>query len=117
MPLAEGVRFGPYEILAPLGARGMGEVYRARDTRLDRTVAIKVLPSRIAAREDLARSIRTRGPRRFIVGLHLRCDLGLCQRQRIPLLIARVAHFSVAFLDSDRPRRVFPARAFFRCRI
>jgi eukaryotic-like serine/threonine-protein kinase len=53
MPLAAGVRFGPYEILAPLGAGGMGEVYKARDTRLDRTVAIKVLPSHIAAREDL----------------------------------------------------------------
>src|SRR5215471_12719832 len=44
MPLASGTRLGPYEILAPAGAGGMGEVYRAKDTRLERTVAIKILP-------------------------------------------------------------------------
>src|SRR5437867_10641644 len=48
MPLFAGTRLGPYEILAPLGAGGMGEVYRARDTRLDREVAIKVLPEHLA---------------------------------------------------------------------
>ncbi len=62
MPLKEGARLGPYEILAPLGAGGMGEVYRARDTRLDRTVAIKVLPEHLAqnpeARQRFEREAR-----------------------------------------------------------
>jgi serine/threonine protein kinase/Tol biopolymer transport system component len=49
MPLDSGTRLGPYEILAPLGAGGMGEVYRARDTRLDRTVAVKILPTHLSS--------------------------------------------------------------------
>src|SRR5499425_2263590 len=49
MTVAPGTRLGPYEILAPLGAGGMGEVYRARDTRLERTVAIKILPAQFSA--------------------------------------------------------------------
>ncbi len=48
MALAPGVRLGPYEIVSALGAGGMGEVYKARDTRLDRTVAIKVLATQDA---------------------------------------------------------------------
>src|SRR5438309_6043460 len=51
MPLSPGTRLGPYEILAPIGAGGMGEVYRAKDTRLDRSVAIKVLPELSASPE------------------------------------------------------------------
>jgi serine/threonine protein kinase len=49
MALTTGTRLGPYEILAAAGAGGMGEVYRARDSRLDRTVAIKILPEGFAA--------------------------------------------------------------------
>ncbi len=49
MPLTPGSRLGPYEILSPLGAGGMGEVYSARDTRLDRTVAVKVLPGHLSS--------------------------------------------------------------------
>src|SRR5215467_4877589 len=52
MPLTPGTKLGPYEIQSPLGAGGMGEVYRARDTRLDRHVAIKVLPTGFAKDGD-----------------------------------------------------------------
>jgi serine/threonine protein kinase len=48
MPLAPGTRLGAYEIVASIGAGGMGEVYRARDTKLNREVAIKVLPEHLA---------------------------------------------------------------------
>src|ERR1700738_160472 len=56
MLLAPGTKLGPYEILSPLGAGGMGEVYRARDTRLDRSVAIKILPAHLSA--DPERKLR-----------------------------------------------------------
>lgn len=53
MSLSAGTKLGPYEIQSPLGAGGMGEVYKARDTRLDRTVAIKILPSHLSDSADL----------------------------------------------------------------
>ena len=59
MPLTVGTRLGPYDIVAPIGAGGMGEVYRARDTKLNREVAIKVLPDFFATDPDrLARFTR-----------------------------------------------------------
>src|ERR1700690_2914657 len=63
MSLTSGTKLGPYEIQSPLGAGGMGEVYRARDTRLDRIVAVKILPSHLSenaeARQRFDREART----------------------------------------------------------
>ena len=63
MSLASGTKLGPYEIQTALGAGGMGEVYRARDTRLDRTVAVKILPSHLSsnpeAKQRFEREART----------------------------------------------------------
>ena len=68
MTLVPGTRLGPYEILAPLGAGGMGEVYRARDTRLGREVAIKVLPASVA--RDPERLARFEREARAVAGLN-----------------------------------------------
>src|ERR1700720_4459018 len=63
MALTSGTKLGPYEIVSPLGAGGMGEVYKARDTRLDRTVAVKILPSHLSenpeAKQRFDREART----------------------------------------------------------
>ncbi len=61
MPMTPGTRLGPYEILAPIGAGGMGEVYRAHDTRLGRDVALKILPPEVAG--DASRQARFDGRR------------------------------------------------------
>src|SRR6202040_732224 len=68
MALSPGSRLGPYEILSPLGAGGMGEVYRARDKRLGRDVAIKILPKEMSA--DPARKQRFEREAKSISGLN-----------------------------------------------
>src|SRR5512140_710421 len=67
MSLATGIRLGAYEIVAPLGAGGMGEVYRARDTRLSRDVAIKALPDEFA--QDPERLARFEREARLLASL------------------------------------------------
>src|SRR5688572_7341205 len=87
MPLASGVRLGPYEVLRLIGAGGMGEVYRARDTRLDRTVAIKVLTEQFVV--DADRRARFEREARAVAALnhpHI-CDLydvGEAPRPSVP---------------------------------
>ena len=61
MPLTPGTRLGPYEVIAPIGAGGMGEVYRTRDTKLNRDVALKILPAAFAGRPGSAGTVRTGG--------------------------------------------------------
>src|SRR5271169_5964869 len=68
MVLVAGFKLGPYEIVGPLGAGGMGEVYRAKDTRLDRTVAIKILPAKFSS--DPVRKQRFEREAKTISGLN-----------------------------------------------
>lgn len=93
MSLAPGFRLGSYEIVAAIGAGGMGEVYRARDTRLNRDVAIKVLPDLFAQDpERLARgsSVKHRSSRRSIIPTSRTCT-ALKNRSLRPLETLRAA--------------------------
>src|SRR5262245_34484176 len=88
MSLAAGIRLGPYEIVAPLGAGGMGEVYRARDTRLGRDVAIKVLPAAFAA--DAERLARFRREAQTLAALNhanIAAIYGLEEGEQTPCLV------------------------------
>ena len=62
MSLSAGMRLGSFDILESIGAGGMGEVYRARDTKLERDVAIKILPDAVRARSRAAGPLRARSP-------------------------------------------------------
>src|SRR5215467_4510288 len=103
MPLAAGERLGPYEVLAPLGAGGMGEVYRATDTRLKRQVAIKILPADLGA--DPARLARFQREAEVLASLnhpHIGSIYGLEESDGVkalvmelvegPTLADRIAH-------------------------
>jgi eukaryotic-like serine/threonine-protein kinase len=68
MSLSAGTRLGPYEILSPLGADGMGEVYRARDTKLGHDVALKILPDTFT--HDLERVARFRREAHVLAALN-----------------------------------------------
>jgi serine/threonine protein kinase len=73
--LSAGNKLGPYEVVAPLGAGGMREVFRERDTRLDRTVAIKILPPPLS--NDPVRKQRFEREANYP---HLRCELDRCSQ-------------------------------------
>ena len=88
MELSAGTRLGPYEILAPLGAGGMGEVYRATDTKLGRDVAIKVLPSEMA--DDAERLARFQREAHLLASLnhpHIAAIHGLEEADGQPFLV------------------------------
>jgi Tol biopolymer transport system component len=121
MALSQGTRLGPYQIEAPLGAGGMGEVYRARDTRLDRTVAIKVLPQDGAGRADLrerfdreARAVSNlnhphicalydigqEGERAFIVMEYLEGETVATRLERGPVPLPELLRIAVQIADA-----------------
>jgi Tol biopolymer transport system component len=127
MGLTPGTRLGPYQIVSLLGSGGMGEVYQARDTRLDRSVAIKVLPSRVAAdtvaRERFEREARTIGALNhpnicvlhdighdgdvdFLVMEHLTGESLADRLKKGPLPIEQVLQYGIEIADAlDRAHR------------
>ena len=127
MAILPGRRLGPYEILAAIGAGGMGEVYKARDTRLDRTVAIKVLPAHLADRSELrerfereAKTIASLNHPHictlfdigqqdgidFLVMEHLEGETLAQRLQKGPLPLEQVLQFSIEISDAlDKAHR------------
>jgi serine/threonine protein kinase len=108
MSLAPGIRLGPYEIVAAVGAGGMGEVYRARDTRLNRTVAIKILPEQMGADPQLRE--RFDGEAQAIASLnhpHI-CTLAVAATDAESLL--KQNKVIIVFNFFDELRRIAPAK-------
>jgi serine/threonine protein kinase len=127
MPLPNGTRLGPYEVIAPLGAGGMGEVYRARDTRLDRIVAVKILPSHLSSDPTLrqrfeqeAKAISSlnhphicalydvghQDGTDFLVMEYLEGDTLATLLEKGPLPLAQVLRYGVAIADAlDKAHR------------
>ena len=111
MSLAPGARLGPYEVLSAIGAGGMGEVYRARDTRLNRDVAIKVLPEAFA--QDADRLARFKREAQVLASLnhpHIAAIYGLEETDSMhalvlelvegPTLADRIARGPIAIADA-----------------
>ena len=92
MPIAPGTRIGNYQIQAPLGSGGMGEVYKATDTRLERTVAIKVLPAHVASDperksrfEREAKTLRMGNRAEALGALRRAVELNPANKRQLPL--------------------------------
>ena len=109
MTLSPGTRLGPYEILSPLGAGGMGEVYRANDTNLKRQVAIKVLPASVAADADrLARFQREAEVLAALNHPHIAAIYGLEKADGTTALVMELVEGPPGNGDEPRPSRRDP---------
>jgi eukaryotic-like serine/threonine-protein kinase len=108
MALSAGIRLGPYEILASIGAGGMGEVYRAKDTKLGRDVAIKVLPESFA--HDAERMARFEREAQVLASLNhpnIATIFGLEESNDIRALVMELVEGPTAAVPSRKPSRGF----------